>query len=55
VESKIVDPSAVEIEAPTTQKQLTLYTCTPIWTAKERLVIIAKPTDPNSANLLENI
>ena len=47
-ETKVVDPSAIDIEAPTTEKQLTLYTCTPIWTAKNRLVIIAKPVDPNS-------
>lgn len=47
-ETKVVDPSAVDIESPTTEKQLTLYTCTPIWTAKNRLVIIAKPIDPNS-------
>jgi sortase A len=52
-ETKVVDPSAVEIEGPTTEKQLTLYTCTPIWTAKNRLVIIAKPVDPNSAKISE--
>lgn len=44
-EVKVVNPSAVEIEAPTTEKQLTLYTCTPIWTARDRLVVIAKPVD----------
>jgi sortase A len=54
VESKIVNPTAIEIEAPATEKQLTLYTCTPIWTARDRLVIIAKPVDPNSTNLSEN-
>jgi sortase A len=42
-DKKVVDPSAVEIEASTSERQLTLYTCTPIWTAKDRLVIIAKP------------
>jgi LPXTG-site transpeptidase (sortase) family protein len=42
-DKKIVDPTQVEIEAPTNERQLTLYTCTPIWTAKNRLVIIAKP------------
>lgn len=42
-ETKVVDPTAVGIEAPTSEKQLTLYTCTPIWTAKNRLVVIAKP------------
>jgi sortase A len=54
-ESKVVDPSAVEIEESTTEKQLTLYTCTPVWTAKNRLVIIAKPLDPNSEKLSEDI
>lgn len=43
VESKVVDPSEIEIEDPTDDKRLTIYTCTPIWTAKNRLVIIAKP------------
>lgn len=42
-ETKVVDATAVEIEAPTKEKQLTLYTCTPIWTAVQRLVVIAKP------------
>jgi LPXTG-site transpeptidase (sortase) family protein len=42
-ETKIVKASAVEIEAPTKEKQLTIYTCHPIWTAKERMVVIAKP------------
>jgi sortase A len=43
-ETKTVEASQVEIEAPTTEEQVTLYTCTPIWTAKQRLVVIAKPT-----------
>ncbi len=42
-ESKVVDPKATEVEAPTADKRLTIYTCTPIWTAKNRLVIVAKP------------
>lgn len=42
-ETKVVDPTAIEIEETTPEKQLTLYTCTPIWTAKNRLVVIAKP------------
>lgn len=42
-ETKIVDASAVEIEGSTNEKQLTIYTCHPIWTAKQRLVVIAKP------------
>lgn len=42
-ETKIVEATAVEIEAPTTEAQLTIYTCHPVWTAKDRLVVIAKP------------
>lgn len=53
-ETKVVDPSTVDIEAPTTEKQLTLYTCTPIWTAKNRLVVIAKQVDPNFNKILED-
>jgi sortase A len=41
--TKVVAPTAVEIEAPTPKSQLTLYTCTPLWTSKQRLVVIAKP------------
>jgi sortase A len=42
-ETKVVNPSNTEIENSTTEQQLTLYTCTPIWTARDRLVVIAKP------------
>jgi LPXTG-site transpeptidase (sortase) family protein len=42
-ETKIVPPTATEIENPTQETQLTIYTCTPVWTATDRLVIIAKP------------
>lgn len=45
-EVKIVDATALEIEAPSKEKKLTLYTCHPIWTAKQRLVVIAKPVQP---------
>jgi LPXTG-site transpeptidase (sortase) family protein len=47
-EKKIVDPAQVEIEAPTAERQLTLYTCDPVWTAKNRLVIVAKPVLPGN-------
>ena len=43
VETKVVEANQVEIESSTTDERLTLYTCTPIWTAKQRLVVIAKP------------
>jgi len=45
-EIKIVDATAVEIESQTSQRQLTIYTCHPIWTAKQRLVLVAKPVQP---------
>ncbi len=41
-ESKIVTPSATEVEAPSEAVKLTIYTCTPIWSAKDRLVYVAE-------------
>jgi LPXTG-site transpeptidase (sortase) family protein len=38
-----VTPDAVEIEAPTEEHILTLYTCTPLWTSAKRFVVQAKP------------
>lgn len=38
---KVVSPTDVEVEAPTKQSVLTLYTCTPLWTLSSRLVIRA--------------
>ncbi len=38
---KVVPPTDVSVEQPTMKPQLTLYTCTPLWTAKNRLVITA--------------
>ena len=38
----VVPPTAVEIEKPTTDARLTIYTCTPLWTSKSRLVIEAQ-------------
>lgn len=40
---KIVEPSQVEILAPTSEEKLTLFTCTPIFTSKQRLVVEAVP------------
>ncbi len=42
-EIKVVEPDQVEILDETDEEQLTLYTCTPIYIATHRLVIIAKP------------
>ncbi|HZM63946.1 MAG TPA: sortase [Candidatus Saccharimonadales bacterium] len=44
-ETKVVPATEVSVEAATDQPQLTIYTCTPLWSAKERLVIIAKLTE----------
>jgi len=37
----IVLPTEIEIEDPTTDPILTLYTCTPLWTSDKRFVVIA--------------
>lgn len=42
--SFVVSPEHTEIEAPSATSKLTLYTCTPLWTAKNRLVVVAEPT-----------
>lgn len=44
----IVEPSRVDVEADTANPRLTLYTCTPLWTAEKRLVVVAIPQDPES-------
>ena len=44
-EIRIVPPSEISVEANTEAPQLTIYTCTPLWTSKMRLVIIAKPVE----------
>lgn len=40
-ETKIVQPTDVYIEEPTEESILTLYTCHPVWSTRERLVVIA--------------
>ncbi len=39
---KTVAASASEVEAESPEPLLTLYTCTPLWNAKDRLVVTAK-------------
>lgn len=39
----VVPPTQASVEAPSQSDKLTIYTCTPLWTAKERLVIEAEP------------
>jgi sortase A len=52
----VVEPSQVEIEENTAEPRLTLYTCTPLWTAQNRLVIIAEPVRTGSNQVeLEDI
>jgi LPXTG-site transpeptidase (sortase) family protein len=41
----VVEADAVEIEENTSDSRLTLYTCTPLWTAQKRLVVVAKPAE----------
>jgi len=48
-ETKTVPESAVDIERNTTDRILTLYTCTPIITAENRLVVVAKPIEMGQA------
>lgn len=38
----VVSPETVSVEANTKDPRLTLYTCTPLWSAKDRLVVQAK-------------
>jgi sortase A len=38
---RTVSATALEIENPTDKDVLTLYTCTPLWSAKDRLVVVA--------------
>lgn len=42
VETKVVPPTQVSIEGTSEEPILTLYTCTPLWTATDRLVVVSK-------------
>jgi LPXTG-site transpeptidase (sortase) family protein len=39
--TRVVPATATEIEAPSKTAELTLYTCTPLWNPKDRLVVTA--------------
>jgi sortase A len=39
----VVTPDRIDVEAPTKDPRLTLYTCTPLWNPKFRLIIQADP------------
>ncbi len=46
----VVAPSAIEIEGPSEEPMVTLYTCTPVWTAANRLVIKARLVNTDVLN-----
>lgn len=39
---KIVPPTDISIEKPTKDNRFTMYTCTPLWTAQNRLIVTAE-------------
>lgn len=41
--SRVVAPTEVSVQQPTTDTRLTLYTCTPLFNPVNRLVVVAKP------------
>jgi LPXTG-site transpeptidase (sortase) family protein len=43
-EIKVVPATEISVEQNTKDSRLTLYTCTPLWNPKDRLVIIAQPS-----------
>jgi sortase A len=49
----VVNPDQIEIEAPTDEPIVTLYTCTPVWTAAQRLVVKARLVSDPTGNLLD--
>jgi LPXTG-site transpeptidase (sortase) family protein len=44
-ETKVVGPDQISVEASTREPRLTVYTCTPLWLPKDRLVVIATLKD----------
>lgn len=46
-ETKVVAPTDISVTHPTTDSQLTLITCTPVGTSKNRRVVVAKQLSPN--------
>jgi len=41
--TEVVPPTETSVQAPSSDAHLTVYTCTPMWTFKNRLVVFAKP------------
>ncbi len=50
----IVEATEISIEGPSVDPIVTLYTCTPIWTAAQRLVVRGKLINDPTGNLLPN-
>jgi LPXTG-site transpeptidase (sortase) family protein len=48
IEQKVVEATAIEVESNTSERLLTLYTCTPVMTAENRLVLTAKPVEASA-------
>lgn len=44
-EVKVVPADEVSVEADTARPRLTIYTCTPLWSVANRLVVIANPLE----------
>lgn len=42
---KVVSPNDPTVEAQTNDSRLTIYTCTPLWSTKNRLVVVAERSD----------
>lgn len=42
---KVVPSTEVSVEDNTEEPRLTIYTCTPLWSVKNRLVVIAEPVE----------
>jgi LPXTG-site transpeptidase (sortase) family protein len=41
-QTKVVPASEISVEAPSDKPLLTLYSCTPLWMPKDRLVVVAQ-------------
>lgn len=53
-DTQVVSPDQGWVEADIFGEQLTLYTCTPLWTASDRLVIFARPIE-NKEDKVETV
>jgi LPXTG-site transpeptidase (sortase) family protein len=52
-EVKIVDPTDLSILAPTKEPTITMYTCNPIYSQKERLVVIGEKIVEENSQVVE--